>query len=117
MTLFNIYVYFLVFIKTLFILGAAVEVYLKHKGINDKYSTELIEWIDYWKGRCEFIFIVGSAVILIILFTPFRSKLVVIDYESRILLYFLGWILLITAKWSEFFHEAKWVTYLQKIVE
>jgi hypothetical protein len=111
MTLFHIYVYFLVLLKTLFILGAIYLAYLKKKNGNE----ETIEKIEYWKQRCEFVFVIGMAVILIITFTPWRSK-VIIDYETRLLLFMLGWILLITAKWSDFFHQAKWFSYVQKIV-
>ena len=106
------YVYFLVLLKTIFILAATYEVYLRHKGGDNK----TIELIEYWKGRCEFVFIIGVAIILIVSFTPFRPKIAVIDYETRLLFFFLGWILLITAKWSDFFHETKWITYIQKIV-
>ena len=112
MTLFHIYVYFLVLLKTLFILGAVYEVYLKKRG-GDKKTIELIE---YWKKRCEFVFVVGMAVILIVFFTPFRPKMAVIDYETRLLFFMLGWILLITAEWSTFIHEARWFTSLQGVV-
>jgi hypothetical protein len=112
MTLFNFYVYFLVLLKTLFILGAVYEFYLKKKGGDKK----LIEKIEYWKERCEFVFIVGTAVILITIFTPLRPKIAVIDYETRLLLFMLGWILLITANWSTFFHEAKWFGFIKNIV-
>ena len=112
MTLFHIYVYFLVLLKTFFILAAVYEVYLKKSG-GDKKTIETIE---YWKMRCEFVFVVGMAVILITFFTPFRPKMAVIDYETRILLFMLGWILLITAKWSEFIKQAKWFDTIQGVV-
>jgi|APGre2960657423_1045063.scaffolds.fasta_scaffold212622_2 hypothetical protein len=111
MTIFHIYVYFLVLLKTLFILGAIYLAYLK----NTSGDKETIEKIEYWKQRCEFVFVIGVAVILIITFTPWRSK-VFIDYETRLLLFMLGWILLITAKWTDFFHQAKWFGEFQKII-
>jgi hypothetical protein len=112
MTLFNIYVYFLFILKTLFILGAIYLFYLKKKGGNE----ETIEKIEYWKERCEFIFVIGMAVILITFFTPFRPKIAVIDYETRMLFFMLGWILLITAQWNTFFKEAKWFKPFQQLI-
>ena len=108
------YVYFLILLKTVFILLAIYEAYLKK--IGSKKDNETIEFINYWKGRCEFIFIIGVAIILIITFTPLKPKMGVIDYETRLLFYFLGWILLITAKWSEFFDESRWFHKIQEIV-
>ena len=112
MTLFHIYVYFLVLLKTLFILGAVYELYLKKTGGNKK----TIELLEYWKKRCEFVFVIGMAVILIVFFTPFRPKMAVIDYETRLLFFMLGWILLITAEWTDFFKEARWFSTLQSVV-
>jgi hypothetical protein len=112
MSLFKAFVYFLVFIKTLFILAAIYEIYLKRKG----GSKETIQSLVYFKERFEFIFVVGVAVILIVFFTPLRSKIPFIDFETKILFFFLGWILLITAKWSDFFHETKSFKDLQKVI-
>jgi hypothetical protein len=114
MRLFDIYVYFLFLLKTLFILGAMYQFYLKKK--NDEKNKKTIEFIEYWKGRCEFVYVVGMAVILITFFTPLRPKMGVIDYETRMLLFMLGWILLITAEWGTFFHEAKWFGTFQSII-
>ena len=36
-----------------------------------------------------------------------------IDGETKILFYLFGFVLLITAKWADFFHEAKWFKYIQ----
>ncbi len=93
-------------------MGAVYVVYLKRKGGDEK----TIEKIEYWKDRCEFTFVIGMAVILITFFTPFRAKIAPIDYETRMLFFMLGWILLITAEWSTFFKEAKWFGKFQKII-
>jgi hypothetical protein len=39
-----------------------------------------------------------------------------IDSETKILLFLFGFVLLITAKWTEFFNEAEWFQYFQKLV-
>jgi len=111
MSLFKLFVYFLVLIKTLFILAVIYELYLKKKD----GSKEIIDTLIYWKERFEFIFIVGVSIILIIFFTPLKSKIPLIDFETKILFFFLGWILLITAKWSNFFEESKNFRDLQEI--
>jgi hypothetical protein len=56
------------------------------------------------------------AVLLIYLFSPGKEKTVMIDGETKLLLYLFGFVLLITAKWGDFFHEAEWFQYLQKSV-
>jgi hypothetical protein len=42
--------------------------------------------------------------------------MIMIDGETKILLYLFGVVLLITAKWADFFREAEWFQYLQKSV-
>ena len=56
------------------------------------------------------------AILLIYLFSPRTDRNVMIDGETKVLLYLFGIVLLITAKWADFFHEAKWFQYLQKSV-
>jgi hypothetical protein len=56
------------------------------------------------------------AILLIYLFNPRRGEMIMIDGETKILLYLFGVVLLITAKWADFFREAEWFQYLQKSV-
>ena len=44
------------------------------------------------------------------------EKNIVIDEHTRILLFIYGIIILITADWNLFFHEAKWFKYVQRII-
>jgi hypothetical protein len=37
-----------------------------------------------------------------------------LDRETKFLLYLFGYVLIITAKWEDFFKESKWVIYIQK---
>jgi hypothetical protein len=110
---FNIYITLVFMIKLGFFLMALTHIYLKVKGESD---SDLDKKIVYWKERFEFIFILLMALILIYLFNPRTDRIVMIDGETKILLYLFGFILLITAKWSDFFHEAKWVQYIQNSV-
>jgi hypothetical protein len=111
MGVFKLFVYFLVLIKTLFILAAIYEIYLKKKGGSKKTIAKL----SYWKDRFEFVFVVGVAIILIIFFTPLKAKIPFIDFEVKLLFFFLGWILLITADWAVFSKESKMFKNLQAI--
>ena len=60
----------------------------------------------YWKERTEFIFVICMSLLLIYYFRPGHMK--PIDSETSLLFFLFGWILIITAKWSDFFTSAKW---------
>ena len=60
----------------------------------------------YWKERTEFIFVICMSLLLIYYFRPGHMK--PIDRETSLLFFLFGWILIITAKWSDFFASAKW---------
>ena len=110
---FNIYITLVFMIKLGFILMALTHIYLK---VKDESDSDLDKKIVYWKERFEFIFILLMALILIYLFNPRTDRIVMIDGETKILLYLFGFILLITAKWADFFREAEWFQYLQNSV-
>jgi len=107
------YIYLIIAIKLGFILMAISHIYLKSKGEED---SDLDKKFKYWKERFEFIFIILMAILLIYLFNPRYNNQVVIDKEMKILLFLFGIILIITAKWSAFFEEAKWFQQLQQVV-
>jgi hypothetical protein len=92
---------------------SVTHIYLKVKGESD---SDLDKKVFYWKERFEFIFLLLMATLLIYLFSPGKERNVMIDGETKVLLYLFGIVLLITAKWADFFHEAKWFQYLQKSV-
>ena len=56
------------------------------------------------------------SILLIYLFNPRKGEMVMINGETKILLYLFGIVLLITAKWGDFFHEAKWFKRIQSSV-
>jgi hypothetical protein len=112
MNKFSYFIYLILFVKFAFVLMSITHIYLKIKG---KENSDLDNLIVYWKHRCEFIFIFLMSFLLIYLFNP-RKPTVVIDFETKILLFLFGFVLLLTAKWDLFFHEAKWFTYIQQSV-
>jgi len=88
-------------------------IFLKAKG---QENSELGKKIQYWRERIEFIFVILMSLLLIYLFNPRRNNQVVIDFEMKLLLYLFGIILIITAKWGEFFEESKRFIKLQEII-
>jgi hypothetical protein len=90
---------------------AVTHIYLKSKG---ETKTDLDKKIVYWKERFEFVFVLLMAILLIYLFNPRKNRIVMINDETNFLLYMFGFVLLITAKWGDFFHEAKWFKYIQQ---
>ena len=107
---YDIYISLIFVIKIGFILMVLAQIYLKAKG---ETKTDLDKKIVYWKKRFEFVFVLLMAVLLIYLFNPRNNRIVMIDGETNVLLYMFGFTLLITANWSDFFHQAKWIKYIQ----
>jgi len=100
---FTVYVTLVFIVKILFIILAISEQVIKHKKPNDK---KLIEKLGFWKERIEFIFKAMMAVILIYLFNPRFDNIKLINYETKLLLYLFGFVLIITADWNTFFKES-----------
>jgi len=97
------YVTFIFLIKIGFIIMAVTHVYLKAKG---EEKSDLDKKILYWKERFEFIFIALMSILLIYVFNPRTDRTILVDKETKILLYLFGFILLITAKWDLFIKES-----------
>jgi hypothetical protein len=104
------YIYLIFAVKILFIILAITHIYLKNKGNTDE---DLDKNIVYWKERVEFIFILLMSLLLIYLFNPSHNRN--INKETKLLLYLFGFVLIITANWTEFLDEKKWFTNVQDI--
>ncbi len=113
MNKYDMYVTFIFLIKICFMLTAVSHIYLKSKG---EEKSDLDNKILYWKERFEFIFIATMSILLIYLFNPRISKNIVIDKETKILLFLFGFILLLTAKWDIFFKESQLFARIQKSI-
>ena len=110
---YNIYVTFIFFIKIGFVIMGVTHIYLKSKG---QEKSDLDEKILYWKERFEFIFIALMSGLLIYVFNPRVDRSILVDNETKILLYLFGFILLITAKWELFFKESPLIKKIQQSV-
>ena len=101
MNRYDVYIYLIFAVKIVFIVMAILHLFLKIKG---KKDSELDKKIVYWKERMEFIFTFLMSILLMYLFNPRKNNMYMVNEETKLLLFLFGFILLITAKWSDFFH-------------
>jgi hypothetical protein len=119
MNKYNFFIFFIIFLKIVFISLSLISIYLKRK-TKEKPETQedskLIIQIDYWEMRFEFIFNIMMSILLIYVFNPNSNNLYLITNETKFLLYLFGVILIIKSNWSEFFNEFSWFSTLQKVL-
>lgn len=114
MSLYSASIIFIILLKVVFIGLAATHLYYKIKG---KAGSEEDKNIIFWKERIEFIFIAAMSCLLIYIFNPRASRLNLLTFETKILFYVFGFILIITAKWGVFFNESKFFKEVQKLLK
>lgn len=91
-----------------------LENFSKNEVIKYKYSKETL----YWKQRTEYIFIICMAILLIFIFHPWSNHVhKYMTNEIKLLFYLFGWVLIITAHWSLFIHEAPWYKIIVKALQ
>ena len=113
MSYFKSYLLLLFALKIIYILSVLLILYLK---IKKEENSEIYKILFYWKGRLEFIFTILMALFMIYLFDPRINRIYMINGETKILLYLFGFILLITADWSNFISTSKFLKHIQEIV-
>ena len=112
MRFYKFFIFFIILIKIIFILLSIIHLYVSRTHT----SPKLLSITEYWRNRCEFIFTISMAILLIYLFYPYHKVTLILDKESRFLLYMFGFLLLITANWTQFFSQAKWIIPLQNVI-
>jgi hypothetical protein len=110
---FDIYIILIFIVKIAFVILAVYRLYIKAKNPKDK---KLLETVEFWKGRFEFMFITLMSILLIYLFYPRANRINMIDGETKLLLYLFGFVLLLTENWSSFIHESSWFKKFQKVL-
>jgi prepilin signal peptidase PulO-like enzyme (type II secretory pathway) len=129
MSLLDKYVNFIFLIKILFLILAILNLYLKKKipreekdKNKDKQKSEEIkkqiatqQKIEYWRTRIELLFKFLMALLLIYIFNPSQNRTYLIDYETRLLFFLFGFILIFTADWKQIFDESEALIELQNI--
>ena len=103
------YVFFLFFIKVLFIILAIVDTLFKRT-----HHVQAEITIKFWKDRLEFIFIAGVALLSIYLFNP-RGQPKIIDKYQQYLLFVFAILVFIHSKWSLFFSQSLFISNLQRL--
>jgi len=114
MDYFSKYVIFTFFFKILFVILAVLHLYFKVKG---KADSETDKKIVFWKERIEFVFIFLMSFMLMYLFYPRSTKPIILDFETKVLLFVFGIITLIGAKWDIFIEESPVFKKVQKIIK
>jgi len=104
---------FIVVVKIIFIISAMGHLILSHS-YSDK-AKQLDPQIVHLKKRTEFIFIVSMSILLIYHFNP-RLPKKIIDPETSFLFFLFGFVLIFTADWGLFFHEAPWYKQIVNII-
>ena len=100
---YDIYIICVFLVKVVFIILAVTHLYLRSIGKNNSKKDLSVL---FWKDRVEFVFILLMSLLLIYLFNPKTNRLFMIDYETKLLLFLFGGILIITAKWDIFIEES-----------
>jgi hypothetical protein len=103
MNYYDIYITLIFIVKFVFIILALYRLFIKTKKPNEK---ELLEKLEIWKKKFEFIFVTLMSILLIYLFNPRSNNISIIDRETKLLFYLFGFVLLLTENWSSFIHES-----------
>lgn len=101
----DFFVFFIILVKIVFIISAIGHLILSHS--TSSKAASLDPKLVYWKQRTEFVFTISMALLLIYHFNP-RLSGKPIGKETSILFFLFGWILILTADWNLFVHEAPW---------
>lgn len=104
---FTLYVTFIFIVKIIFIILAVSMLYIR---VKTPKNTKLIESLKFWKERMELIFKAMISLMLIYLFNPRSNNIGLINKETKLLLFLFGFILIITANWSNIINESPLLT-------
>lgn len=108
----SFFIIFIYLLKLSFIFLSIYKLYIKHR---IPYDETLIETLEFWKERIEFMFIISMAILLLSCFYP-GSNDQPISHDKRVLFFLFGIILVISAKWNNFFDESPSLRELQRII-
>jgi hypothetical protein len=106
------FVIFIYLLKLAFICLSLYKIYVKQR---TPYDEVKIQQIQFWKERIEFIFVISMSILLIKVFYPFSNH-IYISNDKRTLFFLFGIILLVSARWENFFKASTLFIELQKII-
>jgi hypothetical protein len=102
---YKICVSLLIFIKIVFVILEIIKLVMK-KSNHD--TTQIYNIINYINHRLEFIFIIGTSLLIMYVFIPQRLSFLsssnnnIIDYETRFLIFCYSFIIILSANWKLF---------------
>jgi uncharacterized membrane protein len=128
MNSYSLYLTLIIILKVIFIILSIIHIYyhfnikkLQKKSKEKRQKNEMLTLqitdnkVEYWRSRTEFTFNILMAFLLIYTFYPKSNHL--ITKETKLLFYLFGFIILITAKWSDFIKTSKWFQYIQDTLQ
>lgn len=120
------YIFFIFFIKIIFLILAIMNLYLKkqipveekEKNKSDKIKKQIEnqQKIEYWKTHIELLFKFLMSILLIYIFNPRQNRTHLINYEAKLLFFLFGIILVVTADWKQIFNESKTFINIQSVL-
>lgn len=120
---YDFFIFYIFLVKILFVLFSTLEIFYKKENkkleYNEKESKEnekIIDNLDYWKKRFEFIYIICMSLLLLYLFYPYQKTYLVITPKIRLLIFLFAFILITTSNWALFFKEPSLFITIQKIL-
>lgn len=120
---YDFFIFYIFLVKILFVLFSTLEIFYKEKNKkikdNEKESKEnekIIDNLDYWKKRFEFIYIICMSLLLLYLFYPYQKTHLLITPKIRLLIFLFAFILITTSNWALFFKEPSLFITIQKIL-
>jgi hypothetical protein len=123
MKLLDSYVTFILIIKVIFIILALSNLYLiikikrePNKTIQ-KQELEKQSNILFWKDRIEILFKCLMSILLLYLFNPREERLHLITFETKILLFLFGFIIIFTANWTQIYNESAAALYAKEMLK
>lgn len=106
------YYIFLILVVKIIVLFLVISSFLINKSIENKPEvkqkyTHLLKIYSNIKEQIHFIFGILMGILLIILFNPYTKNPIILNNEDKIILWLFGYVLIISADWSNFMHDWK----------
>ena len=120
---YDFFIFYIFLVKILFVLFSTLEIFYKEKNKKlednkkeNKENKKIINSLEYWKKRFEFIYIICMSFLLLYLFYPYQKTYLLITPKIRLLIFLFAFILITTSNWALFFKEPSLFITIQKIL-
>jgi hypothetical protein len=113
MSSYDFFIAYIILNKLLFVFFGVWHFVIVRENVGE---TELSYKLNIWKEYFEFMFVISMALLTLYLFNPILEVRPAINFETRVLLFIFGWIVLLNCKWELFFEQSKWFTLLQYFI-